>query len=167
MEAEGLLLSRIPLVSMNTTQPPSQLNTFGFNEIHLPSFSVECPWFQWNAPLFFNFWYPQKLWNRRFTVKVSLNTVIKKLKKYVRFYLKPDFSHVWHKIPFWIPKYIISFLSTQWHSFSGLHTTDGGFALNLILWLQRYFWLETLFVLIFGPNIDLTNQLHALPMVKN
>ena len=59
MEAEGLLLSRIPLVSMNTTQPPSQLNTFGFNEIHLPSFSVEYPWFQWNVPLFFNFWYPK------------------------------------------------------------------------------------------------------------
>ena len=82
------------------------------------------------------------------------------------FLLKPDFSHVRHKIPFWIPKYIISFLSTQWHSFSGLHTTHDGFALNLILWLQRYFWLETLFVVIFGPNIDLTNQLLALPMVK-
>ena len=112
IETKGIRLRRRPrppsqsntLGFDETTQPPSRSNTLGFNEIHLPSFSVECPWFQWNPHLVFNFWYPQKSWNRRFTVKVSLNTVIKKLKKYVRFYLKPDFSHVWHIIPFWIPK---------------------------------------------------------------
>ena len=45
-EAEGLFLSRIPLVSMKTTQPHSLSNTLGLNEIHLASLSVEYPWFK-------------------------------------------------------------------------------------------------------------------------
>ena len=78
---------------------------------------------------------------------------------------------------------IISFVSTQWHSFSGLHTTlffkwilpeviKKMFLILLrLFWIwsydyKGYFWVETLFEVIFGPNIDLTNQLHALPMVK-
>ena len=81
IETKGIQLRRRPSAS-------SSVETLGFNET---TFS-------------FNFWTPKKSWNRRLTVKVSLNTVIKKLKKYVRFYLKSRFSHVWPKIPFWIPK---------------------------------------------------------------
>ena len=55
----------------------------------------------------------------------------------MRFYLKPDFSHVWHKIPFWIPKYI-SCLSTQWQKIINyvrvfIKTT----VLSSIFWFQR------------------------------
>ena len=96
--------------------------------------------------------------------------------------MKPDFSHVWHKIPFWIPKYnfipvnpMTFFLRPAHHFVFNMDSprsnkenvsNSSKAILNLILWLQRCFWLETFFVVIFGPNIDLTNQLHALPMVK-
>ena len=107
----------------------------------------------------------------------------------MRFYLKPDFSHVWHKIPFWIPKYNfipvnpMTFFLGLAHHFKKLSTMSE-FLLRLQFWvrsfgfkdwrwlrydfdrLQRCFWLETFFLVIFSRNIDLTNQLHALPMVK-
>ena len=117
--------------------------------------------------------------------------------------MKLDFSHVWHKIPFWIPKYnfipanpMTFFLRPAHHFVFKWNLpeiikkmfkkwlTMSEFLLRLQFWvrsfgckywrwlrfdfdrLQRCFWLETLFVVIFGQNIDLTNQLHALPGVK-
>ena len=89
-------------------------------------------------------------------------------KKMRGFPLKPDFSHVWHKIPFWIPKYNfipvnpMTFFLGLAHHFKKLSTMSE-FLLRLQFWvrsfgfkdwrwlrydfdrLQRCFWLETFF----------------------
>ena len=104
--------------------------------------------------------------------------------------MKPDFSHVLHKIPFWIPKYNfipvnpMTFFLRPAHHFKKLSTMSE-FLLRLQFWVRSFGckdwrWLRfdfdlmitkvflawNLFLVIFSPNIDLTNQLHALPMVK-